>query len=273
MSESASSDPLAGTRRLIEVVARLRGEGGCPWDREQTLSSLKPFMIEEAYELNEAVDGGDPNKHAEELGDVLLQVALHAQIREETGHSGFDAIASGLADKLVRRHPHVFGDSRADTPADVLRHWDRIKAVEAGASDAPRPPDHGVPLHLPALERARKIQGRAAREGFDWPDIEGVGAKVEEELHETLAHLDDGDVTRLREEIGDLLLAVVNLARFAEINAEEALNAAVAKFVRRYSRVQHRVAAEGRRPSQCTLTELDAHWEAVKREERSGSQA
>jgi tetrapyrrole methylase family protein/MazG family protein len=267
------SDSLAGTRRLIEVVARLRAEGGCPWDREQTLSSLKPFVIEEAYELNEAVDSGDPDKHAEELGDVLLQVALHARIREEAGRSGFDAVAGGLADKLVRRHPHVFGDSRADTSADVLRQWDWIKAGEAGVSDAPRPPDHGVPRHLPALERARKIQGRAAREGFDWPDIRGVGAKVEEELHETLAHLDGRDVARLREEIGDLLFAVVNLARFAGINAEEALNAAVAKFVRRYTRVQQRVAAEGRRPSQCTLAELDAHWEGVKREERGGAQA
>lgn len=268
-----SVDALAGTRRLIEVIARLRGEGGCPWDREQTLTSLKPFMIEEAYELNEAVDSGDPVKHAEELGDVLLQVALHACIREEAGQSGFDAVAGGLAEKLVRRHPHVFGDSRADTPEDVIRQWDRIKAGEAGVCEAPRPPDHGVPKHFPALERARKIQGRAAREGFDWPDIRGVGAKVEEELRETLAHLEDPDRTRLCEELGDLLFAVVNLARFAGINAEEALNAATAKFVRRYSRVQQRVHAEGRRPVHCTPSELDAHWEAVKREERGAAPA
>lgn len=258
---------LRGVRRLLEVVARLRGPGGCPWDREQTLSTLKPFLVEESYELLDAIDSGDPGRHAEELGDVLLQVALQAQIRAENRQSGFDEVADLLADKLVRRHPHVFADALAKTPAEVLKHWDAIKAAEAGESQGPRRVDHGIPRGLPALEKARKVQGRAAREGFDWDDVRDVAAKVEEELGETRKHLRGGNRAALREEIGDLLFAVVNLARFTGINAEEALEDGVKKFVRRYSQVQGRIDDSGRRMKDCTLAELDAEWEAAKKVE------
>jgi tetrapyrrole methylase family protein/MazG family protein len=256
-------------RRLLEVVARLRGPGGCPWDREQTLESLKPFLVEESYELLEAIDSGNPDKHGEELGDVLLQVVLQAHIRDESRQGGFDHIAGLLADKLIRRHPHVFADALAKTPAEVLKHWDAIKASEAGAEVGARRVDHGIPRGLPSLEKARKVQGRAAREGFDWDNVEDVAAKVEEELREARRHLRGGKRLALREELGDLLFAVVNLARHAGINAEEALGYAVKKFVRRYSQVQCRVRGSGRRMNDCSLSELDAEWEKVKKVERS----
>jgi tetrapyrrole methylase family protein/MazG family protein len=259
---------LQGTKRLLDVVARLRGPGGCPWDREQTLASLKPFLIEEAYELIDAVDSGDPDKHAEELGDVLLQVALQARIRDEKKQGGFDHIAGMLADKLIRRHPHVFADALARTPAEVLRHWDAIKAAEAGEASRPRRVDHGIPRGLPALEKARKVQGRAAREGFDWDKVCDVAAKVEEELREARRHLRGPDRKALAEEIGDLLFAVVNLARFTGVNAEEALEGAVKKFVRRYTIVQDRIHRSGRRMKECTLRQLDAEWNEVKKAER-----
>lgn len=265
---SVRSRGLPGTCRLLDVIARLRGPGGCPWDREQTLASLKPFLVEESYELLDAVDSGDPEKHAEELGDVLLQVALQAQIRAEGKQSGFDEVAGRLADKLVRRHPHVFGAEAAKTPAEVLKHWDRIKAAEAGEQDKPRRVDHGIPRGLPALEKARKVQGRAAREGFDWERVRDVVAKVEEELREARRHLRGTNRKALAEEIGDLLFAVVNLARFTGVNAEEALESAVKKFVGRYSKVQERIHASARRMKDCTLSELDAEWESVKRAER-----
>jgi tetrapyrrole methylase family protein/MazG family protein len=200
---------------------------------------------------------------------VLLQVALQAQIRVEQQQAGFDEVANMLADKLIRRHPHVFADALAKTPAEVLKHWDAIKAAEAGIENQPRRVDHGVPRGLPALEKARKVQGRAAREGFDWDDVRDVAAKVEEELGETRKHLRGRNRAALREEIGDLLFAVVNLARFTGVNAEEALEDAVRKFVRRYSQVQHSVHDSGRKMKECTLAELDVEWERAKKSERT----
>jgi tetrapyrrole methylase family protein/MazG family protein len=254
-----------GIDRALDVVSRLRGERGCPWDREQTLESLKPYLIEESYEVLDALDCGDPCRHLEELGDVLLQVLLHAQIRKEHGTFGFEDVAHRLADKLIRRHPHVFGDTRVSDSEDVLRNWETIKAgeKERGSGSAL----DGIPRHLPALQRAQRVQSRASRVGFDWTRVEDVVAKVEEELAEVKKTLAGDDGERTAEEIGDLLFAVVNLSRFREIRAEQALQKTVTKFAKRFGEVERRVRADGRTLAGCSLAEMDAHWDAVKREE------
>ncbi len=256
-----------GIDRLLSVVGRLRSDEGCPWDREQTLESLKQYLIEECYELVDAIDSGDAAHHKDELGDVLLQVVLQAQIRSEQGAFTFDDVASQLADKLIRRHPHVFADVVADTPAEVIKNWEAIKATEK-QQDGRKSVVDGIPRHLPSLQRAQRVQVRAARVGFDWDDVSDVICKVEEELAETREALASGDVAHLKEELGDLLFATVNLSRFREINAEEALDAAVKKFVFRFSEVERRIHATGRSLNDCTLAEMDAEWENVKEEGR-----
>lgn len=260
-----------GITRLLSVVARLRGPGGCPWDREQTLASLKPYLIEETYEVLEALDSGDSEWHKEELGDVLLQVVLHAQIRSENGEFDFDAVASSLADKLIRRHPHVFGDAVATNTGDVLRRWEKIKATEK--KDERTSAVDGIPVHLPALQRAQRVQSRASRVGFDWNHVSAVMDKVEEELGEMREAMAAADAERTREEIGDLLFSIVNLCRFQDVDAEEALRATVAKFVRRFRQVERRVDAQGRAMTDCSMDELDALWDAVKKEERTAPPA
>jgi tetrapyrrole methylase family protein / MazG family protein len=261
--------PESGIARLLAVVARLRGEQGCPWDRKQTLESLKTHLVEETYELVDAIDSGDTDQHLDELGDVLLQVALQSRIREENGDFGFDDVAARLAEKLVRRHPHVFGAAVAATPDDVLRHWERIKAVERENTGQPESVIAGVPRHLPALMKAQRVQSRAARVGFDWDHVEDVLRKIDEELVETREALAADEAERVNEEIGDLLFAVVNLCRFQRLDAENALSGAVSKFVRRFQAVEHRIRASGRSMHDCTLAELDAEWDTVKKVEKN----
>lgn len=254
---------------LLAVIARLRGEDGCPWDRKQTLESLKPYLIEECYELLEAIDQGNPAAHCDELGDVLLQVVLQAQIRSEEGAFNFEAVAAHLTKKMIRRHPHVFGDATADTPDEVLRHWAEIKRQERGGLDAaPAATLDGIPQQLPALHRAQRIQERAARVGFDWSRIDDVLNKVEEELSEVCEALASGSAEAVEEELGDLLFATVNLCRFRKINAEEALRSATRKFAGRFYDVERRILASGRRMEDCTLEEMDREWDLVKAEER-----
>ncbi len=267
----SGSDAESGMARLLAVVARLRGEQGCPWDRKQTLESLKPCVVEEAYELIDAIDDGDTAHHREELGDVLLQVAMQSRIREEEGVFTFDDVAASLADKLIRRHPHVFGDAVAETSEDVLRRWEQVKADERQAAGKTASLVEGLPRHLPSLRKADRVQTRASRVGFDWADVSDVFRKVEEELAEAREAMTERDPERLREEIGDLLFAVVNLSRFQRIDAEEALDRAVAKFVRRFGEVERRVHAAGRTVDQCTLAELDAEWDTVKAAEGHGA--
>ena len=257
-----------GIDRLLEVVARLRGEGGCPWDREQTLESLKPYLIEESYEVLDAIDSGDPGHHAEELGDVLLQVVLQARIREEQEQFAFDDVAERIAEKLVRRHPHVFGDVTVNGAEEVIRNWEAIKAVEKG--EGRQSVVDGVPRHLPSLRRAHRIQSRAARVGFDWPEVDDVMAKVEEELAEMREAMSTGDMAKVKEEIGDLLFAVVNLSRFQKIHAGEALDETITKFIRRFQHVERAIKDDGRELSDCTLEEMDRHWDAAKQREREG---
>lgn len=253
-----------GLDRLRDVVRVLRGEGGCPWDREQTLQTLKPFLLEEAYELFDAIDSEDSDRHRDELGDVLLQVFLQAQIRSEEGCFTIDDVADGLCEKLIRRHPHVFGDTQVSGSGEVLRNWETIKSAEKeGASVL-----SGLPRALPSLQRAQRVQSRASRVGFDWNRVEDVVAKVEEELREVREALANGDDDAFRDEIGDLLFAAVNLSRFHHTNAEQALDQTVTKFIHRFEEVERRVREEGRALADCTLDEMDAHWERAKQLER-----
>lgn len=253
---------------LRAIMQRLRAEGGCPWDREQTLQTLKPFVIEEAYELLDAIDDDDPDKHCEELGDLLLQVYFQARIREEQGFFDINQVALRLSEKLVRRHPHVFGNRPAADADEVLRHWAAIKAqekIDSGSTE--RPSALGsVPRSLPSLQKAQQVQIRAARVGFDWTELNDVMAKIEEELSELKAAMADDDQTRVKSEIGDLLFSVVNLSRFLRINAEEALEEMISRFTNRFHAVEDIIHARGKNLSECSLTELDEAWETVKRQ-------
>jgi MazG family protein len=252
--------------RLVDVIQRLRGPDGCPWDREQTLDSLRPYLIEESYELLEAVESGDPAKHREELGDVLLQILLHAQIRDEQADFNLKDVVEQLTKKLIRRHPHVFGDVQVDGAEDVLKNWETIKAKERNQRRS-ESVVHGIPAALPALQRAQRIQSRAARVGFDWEHEDDVLDKIHEEIDELRVELDRCDAERAAEEVGDLLFSIVNFCRFRKIDAEGALRGSASRFVTRFQGVERRVHAEAHEMSDCSLAELDAHWDAVKREE------
>ena len=265
------SDPVPNVRRLLEIMARLRGEGGCPWDREQTHRTLKPYLVEECHEFLEAVDRGGDAGMVEELGDILLQVVFHSRIAAEEGRFTFDDVAACISDKLERRHPHVFGGAHVDDAAGVVQQWDRIKREEKIGT-----PGHsilaGVPPSLPALHRAQEVQKRAARVGFDWQDAGGVIEKIDEEVAEVKAAMAAGDAGRVRAEIGDLLFAAVNLCRFADAQAEDVLNAAVRRFAARFQEMEERVSRTGRHVEDCSLEELDAAWNEVKRGETAAEE-
>lgn len=254
-------DPqLRGIDQLIDIIAKLRGPGGCPWDREQTHGSLRAGLLEEAYEVVAAIDAKDDANLREELGDLLLQTVFHAQIAQEEGRYDFDAVAREIATKLVRRHPHVFGDDRCADSAAVLRRWDEIKREEKGG--AVQSALDGIPGGLPALLHAHKVQKKAAKVGFDWSEAGPVFAKVREELAETEAALGDADA--VEEEVGDLLFAVVNLARKLHVDAEVALHRATGKFGARFRAVEALAQERGLVLDGMSLTELDALWDEVK---------
>ena len=249
-----------GIDQLIEIVAMLRGPGGCPWDIEQTHASLRAGLLEEAHEVVAAINAGDDANLREELGDLLLQSVFHAQLAREEGRFDFDAVAREISTKLVRRHPHVFGDMHCADSADVLRKWDDIKRAEKG--DRAESVLDGISHGLPALIRAEKVQKKAARVGFDWPDAEPVFAKVREELAEVEAVL--GDAQKVEDEIGDVLFAAVNLARKLKIDAEVALQRATDKFSGRFREVERLARERGLAIETLTLAELDAIWDEVK---------
>lgn len=248
--------------RLLKIMARLRGPGGCPWDREQTHQSIRHNLIEECYEALDALDEGKMDAFKDELGDLLLQVVFHAQMASEDGSFDFDAVAKSINEKLVRRHPHVFGTTKADNSAAVLQQWEAIKKSEKNAASIVHLED--LPKHLPALLKADKVQRKVARVGFDWKHVKDVVAKVEEELRELKGALASKDRKQFEEELGDLLFASVNLARFENLQAEELLNRTITKFVKRFQQIEKAVHASGRRLEDCTLEELDALWESAK---------
>jgi len=243
--------------RLRNIVAKLRSPEGCPWDREQTHQSLKPHLIEECYELIDAIDAGDDKEMKEELGDLLLQVVLHSQMASEENRFGMDDVATVIADKLVNRHPHVFGETRLPDSAAVLRQWEVIKRAE---KQERRSALDGVPKALPALARAQKVQAKAARVGFDWHEADGALAKVNEELRE----VESAPENRLPEEVGDLLFAVVNFARKRELDAEQLLNQATGKFGARFQAMERLAEDRSLELGALTLQQMDQLWEEAK---------
>lgn len=257
------------TERLRDIMVRLRDPvGGCPWDVEQTFRTIAPYTIEEAYEVADAIERGDMTELKSELGDLLFQVVFHARMAEEAGLFAYDDVANAMSDKLIRRHPHVFGEEEAksDGPAQKQR-WEDIKAAERAAKAQTGVLDD-VPVGLPALHRAAKLTKRAARVGFDWPSTDEVFDKLDEEVAELKAEIAAGDLDKAREEMGDLLFVVANLARKLGVEPEDALRGANAKFVRRFGFIEAELAKDGRTPDQSDLAEMDGLWDAAKAAER-----
>lgn len=256
----------ASLTRLVDIMDRLLGPGGCPWDREQTLDTLRPFLVEETYEVLDALARGDVAGHREELGDLLMQIVFHAALRSAEGAFDIDGVIADISDKLVRRHPHVFGDVRGvATSEQVLAQWDEIKRAEKASRGRERILA-GVPPG-PALARAQRIGSKAGKVGFDWPGWEGSFAKVEEEVREVAEAIRGGDAAAAHHEIGDLLFAVVNVARKVGVDAENALIDATARFQRRFEAVEDALTERGRTPQTSTLEEMDALWDEAKRRE------
>jgi nucleoside triphosphate diphosphatase len=256
--------------RLNAIMARLRDpDGGCPWDVEQTFATIAPYTIEEAYEVADAIERGDHDDLKSELGDLLFQVVFHARMAQEKGLFAFDDVAGAIADKLERRHPHVFGEEAAkpDGAAQKAR-WEDIKAAERQARA-----QHGVlddvPVGLPALARAAKLTKRAARVGFDWPSVHEVIDKLDEEVAELKVEIAAGDTAKAAEELGDLLFVMANLGRKLGVEPEDALRAANAKFARRFAFIEAELAKDGRTPDQSDLAEMDGLWSAAKAAERA----
>jgi tetrapyrrole methylase family protein/MazG family protein len=287
-SESSPSLPESKSLSdLIAIMSRLRGPDGCPWDREQTSQSLKPFLLEEVYEVLEAIDAGHSSALKEELGDLLLQIVFHAQIASEQHQFSFEEIVNDLAEKLIRRHPHVFhqtGDaSSITTSMDVSRQWDQLKQQEQSTDERDASLLQGIPKISPALQRAFLVQKRASRGGFDWATIEPVLEKFKEELDElysataetiqsssgdTLPRQDLTNQDHIEEELGDVFFALVNVARFLRVNPEEALRRTTNKFMARFHFIESQAASEGKRLSDYTLPQLDTWWETAKHQER-----
>ena len=252
--------------RLVEIMRILRSPDGCPWDHKQTLATLKEHLVEESHEVLDAIDSGDRAKLCEELGDLLLQVVFQAQLCREEGSFTFDDVATSIADKLVRRHPHVFSDTRVDGAEEVLRNWEAIKKKEKG--DQPRSTLDGIPKSLPALHKAQLVQKRVARVGFDWEKVDGALAKLEEEVGEVRTALQDGEEKKIGEELGDVLFAAVNISRFSGHNPEDLLHQTIARFTRRFQHVEDRAHAAGKPMTEFTLAELDVFWEEAKAREK-----
>jgi tetrapyrrole methylase family protein/MazG family protein len=252
--------------QLVQVFAALRSENGCPWDREQTHESIKPDLIEETYEVIEAIDAGDATKLREEIGDLLANVMLHAQIARDEGEFDISDVIKTLTEKLIRRHPHVFGDQEANNADQVVKNWEQIKRSESGYEDRKSALD-GVPDHLPNLQRAQKLQRKAARVGFDWNNVSDVLPKIDEEIAELKENIQDGNREEIELEIGDLLFSIVNLCRFLDVQAEEALRKASRKFVRRFKAMEEELERRGDSFKDYDLAGLDEIWDKAKEEE------
>jgi tetrapyrrole methylase family protein/MazG family protein len=271
MVYSEITDPF---RRLVRIMERLQEPGGCPWDIEQTHESLKPYLIEETYEAIDAIDSGNWNHVEEELGDVLLQVIFHSVLAQRTGKFSIDDVTRTAAAKMVHRHPHVFGDAEARTADDVLKNWEKLKQKEREAKSAstghtaPASLLANVPRTLPALLRAQRLQEKAARVGFDWPDSLQVLDKVEEEIRELREALKSGNESHAREELGDLLFSIVNLTRFLKADAEDALSGTSEKFRRRFQFIESKAREHGRDTADLSLEEMETFWQQAKELEK-----
>lgn len=246
-------------------MARLRGEGGCPWDREQNHESLKPYIVEEAYEVLEAIDEGDMELLKEELGDLLLQTVFHSRLAEEAGIFNVNDVLNGICDKLVRRHPHVFGESDADTSEKVLKQWKEIKKGEKPDNGGKSLLEKAAPAGLPALMRAMKVQEKASSAGFDWEGWRGAFDKVEEELKELRHAFENGEKDKVEMELGDFLFSLVNTSRHLNVDPEEALRKTITKFMRRFAHIEKRLVETGKSLSDATLAEMDKLWDEAKK--------
>ena len=273
-SDALVRDPSGALPRLREIMRRLRAPDGCPWDRDQDFASIAKYTVEEAYEVADAIERGDMADLKDELGDLLLQVVYHAQMAQEAGLFDFDDVARAVSDKMLRRHPHVFGDDdgvvRELRPGD----WERMKAAERAAKgkvQAEASALDGVATGLPGLTRAVKLQARAARVGFDWPDAGDVIAKVVEEAGELAEARDSLTADEVEAEFGDLAFVLANLARHLKVEPEHAIRRTNAKFERRFREVERRLAARGRRPEQSDLAEMDAIWDEIRAEEKAAA--
>ena len=272
-AKESSAKPSAALRqgteqmaRLLEIMARLRRPGdGCPWDLEQTIDSIKPNLIEEAYEALDAMESGNRDHLAEELGDLLLQIVFQSQIASQEGTFTFADVAKGISDKLIRRHPHIFGDVKVADSKEVLRNWDAIKKTEKKARVSAL---DGVPKHVPPLHRAHQLQKRAARVGFDWSDIQDVYKKLAEEINELQEAVEKKNRTHIIEELGDVLFSVVNIARFVKVDPAYALELTNAKFIRRFRIVEDEIVSSGRRMKDCTLAQMDEIWDRIRAQDK-----
>jgi len=244
-------------------MAKLRSPDGCPWDRKQTTESLKPFLIEECYEVVEALDEGSPDKIKEELGDLLFQIMFHARIAEEQGRFTIEDVIAANIDKMVRRHPHVFGDAHFSTDREVLANWEEIKKKEKGYEER-KSVLEGVPKHLPSLLRAHSLQERAARVGFDWNRIDEALPKLDEEIAEFKASLKQKDAAGIEEELGDIFFMLVNISRFLGVNPEEALRKTISKFIHRFRYIEEHAANAGKSLNDMTLDEMENLWQKSK---------
>ena len=258
-----AGDPGAALNEFVAIVRRLRGPGGCPWDAKQTPETLKTYVLEEAYELIEALDSNDPVNVKEELGDLLLHLVFLSDLYEERGNFSLAEVTAGIAAKMIHRHPHVFGDAKAETQEELRHLWQQAKAEEGKPAAVPTLGQ--VSPALPALVRAQRLGEAAARLGFDWPDVKGALDKVEEEWQELRQALSQPANPAWEEELGDVLFSVVNVARFLNIDSEGALRRTIYKFIKRFNVVERTLAKEGKTPETATLEEMDAIWEAGKK--------
>ena len=252
-------------QKLVDIMTRLRSEDGCPWDRVQTSETLKPYLIEETYELIEAIDEKEPVKIREELGDLLLQIVFHAQIAKDQEEFDINDVIEGISSKMVSRHPHVFGDAKFETPEEVTKQWQDRKKEEGKFKESAL---EGVPKELPSLLRAHRLQSRAAKVGFDWEKVEDVFGKLDEELKEFKVALGNKDKKEIEDELGDILFVLVNISRFVGVNAEEALRKTISKFISRFRYIEMKAANKGRQLSAMTQDEMDALWNEAKMGEK-----
>lgn len=269
----AKASEIVDLSELTSLMKRLRSADGCPWDREQTLSTLTPYIIEEAYEVVAAIESASPAAIKDELGDLLFQVIFVSELSKEAGDFEVQDVIRSCVEKMTRRHPHVFADAKADTSADVLRHWANIKELEAKADSFGSKAEakgilSGIPTALPALLRAHKISAKAAKSGFDWSDVNEVMEKVSEELAEFKDALEKNDSSAMEEELGDILFSLVNLGRFVEINPEEALRKTIGKFLVRFNHIEKTITKSGRELNSASIKEMNELWTEAKKKEK-----